>query len=103
MSEDKNNASINRLYKLILQLGGLEECSAFFEDLCTPRELQSLAQRLDVALLLRQGKTYIEINEMIGASSVTISRVSRAMRNGSQGYTQMLERLVAQSRSGETL
>ena len=74
------------LYETILKLKDLEECQRFFEDLCTPTELQSMEQRFDVAVYLQQGLVYLDILEKTGASSATISRVHRSMlENGAGG------------------
>lgn len=74
------------LYETILKLKDLEECRRFFEDLCTPTELQAMEQRFDVAVYLQQGLVYLDILEKTGASSATISRVRRSMlENGAGG------------------
>ena len=77
------------LYETILKLKDLEECQRFFEDLCTPTELQSMEQRFDVAVYLQQGLVYLDILDKTGASSATISRVRRSMLdNGAGGVMQ---------------
>ena len=77
------------LYETILKLKDLEECRRFFEDLCTPTELQSMEQRFDVAVYLQQGLVYLDILERTGASSATISRVRRSLlENGAGGVIQ---------------
>lgn len=77
------------LYETILNLKDLDECRRFFEDLCTPTELQSMEQRFDVAVYLQQGLVYLDILEKTGASSATISRVRRSMLdNGAGGVIQ---------------
>lgn len=73
------------LYETILKLKDLEECQRFFEDLCTPTELQSMEQRFDVAVYLQQGLVYLDILEKTGASSATISRVRRSMLENGAG------------------
>ena len=74
------------LYETILKLKDLDECCRFFEDLCTPTELQAMEQRFDVAVYLQQGLVYLDILEKTGASSATISRVRRSMlENGAGG------------------
>lgn len=79
------------LYETILKLRDLEECRRFFEDLCTPTELQAMEQRFDVAVYLQQGLVYLDILERTGASSATISRVRRAMlENGAGGVVQSI-------------
>ena len=77
------------LYETILKLKDLDECCRFFEDLCTPTELQSMEQRFDVAVYLQQGLVYLDILERTGASSATISRVRRSLlENGAGGVIQ---------------
>lgn len=81
------------LFEAILQLENLEECYRFFEDICTIKELQAIAQRLDVAKLLKSKKTYSEIEKETGASTATISRVNRSLNYGLDGYDIVLKRL----------
>ena len=80
------------LYESILQLKNIEECIAFFDDLCTVGELRTMEQRYDVALLLDDGLVYTEILEKTGASSATISRVNRVFSFGSGGFRKMIRR-----------
>ena len=81
------------LMKAVLELRTEEEAYRFFEDICTIAELKSIAQRLEVAALLRRKVTYQEIVRITGASSATISRVNRALLYGAEGYGQVLEAL----------
>jgi TrpR-related protein YerC/YecD len=87
-----DSPAMDRLFQAILSLESLEECYAFFEDLCTINELHSLAQRLEVARMLREGRTYTSIEEETGASTATISRVKRFLQYGAGGYSVILER-----------
>ena len=87
-----HNKDMDFLYRGILTLQTREECYAFFEDICTIKELQSLFQRFRVACLLDAGKNYIEVSETTGASSATISRVNRCLNYGG-GYRMALDRL----------
>lgn len=80
------------LYESILELKDMEECCAFFDDLCTVGELRAMEQRYDVALLLDQGLVYTEILEKTGASSATISRVNRIFSFGTGTFRKMIER-----------
>ncbi len=80
-------------FQAVLQLKNLEECYRFFEDVCTIKEVQSISQRLAVAKMLRDGKTYSEIEKITGASTATISRVNRCLKYGADGYKLMLKRL----------
>ena len=88
----KNNA-VDYLFDAVLQLQSKEECYNFFEDLCTVNELLSLSQRFDVAAMLRNKKTYLEIAEKTGASTATISRVNRSLHYGNDGYELIFQRL----------
>ena len=79
--------------KAILQLKNMEECYKFFEDIATINEVKALAQRMHVAKLLSEKKTYAEISEITIASTATISRVNRCLNYGSDGYNIVLNRL----------
>lgn len=87
------NKSIDELYKAIITIDSIEECYTFFEDLCTISEIQAMAQRYHVALMLEQGVTYSKIAEETGASSATISRVNRALNYGAGGYKSLIEKV----------
>jgi TrpR-related protein YerC/YecD len=89
----RDNKEIQRLFESILQLKNIEECNIFFEDLCTIHELEALAQRLEVARLLKEGVTYSAIATKTGASTATISRVNRSLSYGDGGYNVILKRL----------
>lgn len=84
---------IDQLFKAILLLENVEECYAFFEDVCTVNEIKSLAQRLEVAKMLQRKSKYTDITEQTGASAATISRVNRSLSYGTNGYSSILERL----------
>jgi len=84
---------IDDFFEAVLQLETIEECYRFFEDICTIKEIQSIAQRLEVAKLLTLNKTYNEIEEETGASTATISRINRALNYGAGGYKIILEKL----------
>ena len=81
------------LVQAILCLQTEQECYDFFEDICTVAEIKSLAQRLHVARMLRQKKTYTEICDATGVSTATISRVNRSLEYGADGYKLVLDRL----------
>lgn len=87
------SASLDRLFTVISQLEDKEECRRFFDDICTVKELLDMAQRLDVAVLLRQGVNYQTISQQVGVSTATISRVSRCLNYGSGGYAHALDKL----------
>ncbi|MEX1376908.1 MAG: YerC/YecD family TrpR-related protein [Eubacteriales bacterium] len=87
------NKSIDELYKAIISIDSVDECYTFFEDLCTITEIQAMAQRYHVALMLEQGVTYSKIAKETGASSATISRVNRALNYGAGGYKSVIEKV----------
>lgn len=88
-----NDKTVDQLFDAVLTLKDKEECYVFFDDLCTVNEIQSLAQRLEVARMLRNGSTYNQIEAETGASTATISRVKRCLNYGNDGYKLALERL----------
>ena len=85
-------ASMDRLFQSILNLQSIDECYAYFEDLCTIKELNDMSQRLDAAILLEQGLSYQKITEQVAISTATIGRVSRCLNYGTGGYDAILER-----------
>ncbi|MBR1693482.1 MAG: TrpR YerC/YecD [Lachnospiraceae bacterium] len=93
MNKKIKTESVDHLFEAVLTLENKEECYAFFEDLCTVNELLSLSQRFEVASMLRQQKTYLEIAEKTGASTATISRVNRSLNYGSDGYELVFDRM----------
>lgn len=88
----------DQLFKAVLELKDIEECYKFFDDLCTISEIQSLAQRFEVAHLLRLKKTYETIKKETGASTATISRVRRCFDYGNDTYDEMLGRLYPEEK-----
>lgn len=84
---------VDELFKAILALETEDDCYRFFEDICTIKEIQSISQRLAVAKLLKEKKTYTEIEKQTGASTATISRVNRCLLYGADGYQRILKRL----------
>ena len=93
MSHIDNIQGAERLMQALLALHTREECHAFLEDICTIKEVQDIAQRLEVAFMLDEGKNYQEISKATGASTATISRVSRALSHGCGGYRSILQKL----------
>ena len=81
------------LFDGVLSLQTKEECYRFFEDICTINEIKAFEQRLQVAKMLAEKKTYLDIASTTGASTATISRINRALNYGSDGYKLILERL----------
>ena len=95
----KHIEEAEHLFRAILELQTIEECQAFFDDLCTIKEIQDLSQRFDVATMLDQGKNYQEISRATGASTATICRVNKCLNYGSQGYRTILDRTRNQEES----
>jgi len=93
MNNKIRTEAVEHLFDAILTLKDKEECFNFFEDLCTINELLSLSQRYEVADMLKDRKTYLEIAEKTGASTATISRVNRSLNYGCDGYDLVFERL----------
>lgn len=93
--------SLDRLFDTILCLKDREECYAYFQDLCTIKELQDMAQRLDAAVLLSEGCSYQKIAETVAISTATISRVSRCLNYGTGGYQWAIEQLKEEKESEE--
>lgn len=96
MNKKIRTAAVDHLFEAILSLENKEECYSFFEDLCTVNELLSLSQRYEVASMLKERKTYLEIAEKTGASTATISRVNRSLNYGNDGYDLVFSRLDKQ-------
>lgn len=88
-----HNSSMDRLFQTILNLQSVEECYDYFVDLCTVKELQDMAQRLDTAVLLAQGCSYQQICEQVGVSTATVGRVSKCLNYGTGGYRAALDKL----------
>ncbi|WP_088005747.1 YerC/YecD family TrpR-related protein [Indiicoccus explosivorum] len=94
MQTDKiRGPQTDQLFRAVLELKDIDECYRFFDDLCTISEIQAMAQRLEVAHMLRMKKTYEAIKEHTGASTATISRVRRCLNYGNDAYDEMLSRL----------
>ena len=93
MNKKIRTPEVEQLFKGILCLQNVEECYEFFEDICTINELLSLSQRFDVASMLREKKTYLEIADKTGASTATISRVNRSLQYGKDGYALVFGRM----------
>lgn len=85
----------DKLFEAILKLENTDECYKFFEDICTVKELLDISQRLDVARMLKKGKSYQEVSKLTGASTATISRVNKCLLYGSGGYSLILEKMEA--------
>ena len=94
MNKKLKTPAVDFLFDAILSLNSPQECYTFFEDICTINELLSLSQRFEVAKMLREQKTYLEIAEKTGASTATISRVNRSLNFGNDGYDLVFERIA---------
>ncbi len=94
MNKKIRTDAVDHLFDAILTLQTKEECYHFLEDLCTVNELLSLSQRFEVAAMLREHRTYLDIAEKTGASTATISRVKRSLDYGNDGYALVFKRLA---------
>ena len=94
MNRKLDTEEVRHLFEGMQQLETTEEYFRFFEDLCTINELLAMAQRYEVAKMLQEGKTYIDIAKATGASTATISRVNRSLHYGEDGYAVVFERLA---------
>ena len=105
MSKKLRTEAVDHLFDAILSLENREECYTFFEDVCTVNELLSLSQRFEVAKMLRDQKTYLDIADKTGASTATISRVNRTIKDGCNGYQLIFDRIcdTADAESEENL
>lgn len=93
MKDKLNTEAVQELMSAILTLDNYDDCLHFFEDLCTVNELQSIAQRFEVASMLYDKQTYLDITEKTGASTATISRVNRSLNYGAEGYEAVFSKL----------
>ena len=98
MNKKISSDAVENLFQAVLSLENVEECHAFFEDICTINELLSLSQRYEVARMLREKKTYLEIAAKTGASTATISRVNRSLQYGAGGYDLVFGRLEGEGK-----
>lgn len=87
------NEFTDKLFKSILELKSVEECYAYFDDLCTVKEVRDMGQRLAVAMRLSDGESYQKTMEATGVSSATICRVNRCLGYGTGGYAMVIERM----------
>ena len=98
MIDKIKSENMDTLFEAILCLNDVDECYKFFEDIATINELKSLAQRMQVAKMLKEKKVYTEIAEATGASTATISRVNKCLNYGEEGYNLVLNRLYPESK-----
>ncbi len=94
MAKNFRDEKTDLLFKGILELQTVEECYAFFEDLCTVAEIVEMSKRLHAAKMLSNNAVYTEVTEQTGLSTATISRVNRCLKYGTDGYKTVLDRLA---------
>ena len=97
MTKLKNPAT-DKFFEAILSLKNIDECYSFFEDVCTIKELMDVSQRLEVAIMLNDKKSYQEISKATGASTATISRVNKCLNYGPGGYKTVLDNLTEEGK-----
>ena len=97
MTKLKNPAT-DKFFEAILSLKNIDECYSFFEDVCTIKELMDVSQRLEVAIMLNDKKSYQEISKATGASTATISRVNKCLNYGPGGYRTVLDNLMGEGK-----
>ena len=93
MNKKLKNEFVDILIQALLLIKNEDECMNFLDDILTATEIQDIAQRLEVAIMLRNKETYQEICEKTGASTATISRVNRCLIYGADGYNTILDKL----------
>ena len=93
MSDKMRDEQTDNLFRAVLSLNNIDECYAFFEDLCTVSELREMAKRLTAARMLNNNYISSDISEKTGLSTATISRVNRCLKYGNDGYAEILRRL----------
>ena len=93
MSDKIRDEQTDNLFRAVLSLNNIDECYAFFEDLCTVSELREMAKRLTAARMLNDNYIYSDISDKTGLSTATISRVNRCLKYGNDGYAEILRRL----------
>ena len=98
MNSKLKDPAIDEFFNAILNLDSIDECYAFFEDVCTISEIRSMAQRFQVARMLYDGMTYTEICDRTKVSTATISRVNRALEYGADGYRKAIEKSIGPSK-----
>lgn len=96
---DFHSPAMDRLFTAILDLENMEDCYRFFDDVCTIKELQDMAQRLEAAVLLSEGENYLSVSQKAGISTATISRVSRCLQYGSGGYQKAIRKLKTEGKA----
>lgn len=90
MKKEITEEMLDQFYELILSIKSKEDCKNLFDDLCTIKELEQMAQRVHAAKLLMEGMTYNQVIDETDISSATLSRVSRCVRYG-KGYVTVMK------------
>lgn len=96
MAKSPHDENTEYLFEAILKLQSVEECRAFFDDLCTVAEVREMSRRMFAARLLNGNAVYTEVTEQTGLSTATISRVNRCLKYGSDGYKTVLDRMESE-------
>ncbi len=90
MKQTAKQDHIRQLFELICNIDNIDDCQALFDDLCTVKEVENMAERCFAAKLLLEGNTYSQVMAQADISSATLSRVSRCVQYGS-GYSKLLK------------
>lgn len=85
--------AVEKFYKSVMSFSSIDDCRDFFDDILTIQEMQAISQRLEVACLLNEGKSYVDVNKATGASTATICRVAKCINYGNGGYKKAIENL----------
>ena len=101
MSDKLRTPLVDKLLTVLTSMDSTDEVYDFLLDLCTVREIAEMSQRLEVARLLAGGQSYLDVQDVTGASATTISRVSKCLNYGSGGYEDALRIIAANDATGE--
>ncbi len=93
MLNKADKKAIEKFYKAVMSFTDVKDCRDFFDDIFTIQEMQAISQRLEVACLLSEGKSYAEVNKITGASTATICRVGKCINYGNGGYRKAIENI----------
>ena len=94
ISERQERGAERELFRAVLALESIEEARAFFRDLCTPAEIEAMADRWAVVEALGRGLSYRDVHERTGVSVTTVGRVARYLGRGYGGYRLVAGRLA---------
>jgi len=101
VSDKLRTPLVDKLLTVLASMDSTDEVYDFLLDLCTVREIAEMSQRLEVARLLAGGQSYLDVQDVTGASATTISRVSKCLNYGSGGYEDALRIIAAGDATGE--